>query len=202
VADLRLAFDLDDVVIDFTTGVLDSMYREFGVVIVKDEITTWDKNPMKLFPWHEYGYDHWFDWLKDRDWLWGLFPAIPGAIANIRAMRFDDGHYVECLTAKPVWAEPQVWKWLGRWRPAFQVVTIAGSGDSKAELSIADVLIDDRADNCFDWLDSDSERFAVLYDQPWNRDVRTGAPGQDRLVRASSMDEVREVVRQMEEVMS
>lgn len=161
----KVAVDLDDVTVDFFAGVIASMNREFGVSIDKETVTTWDDNVVKLFDWKTYGYRSWWDWMKDRDWLWSTFDAIPGAIGGIAALRAR-GYYVEALTSKPMWAEAQVWKWLGKWRPAFNQVTITSLEHPKHELSDADILVDDKPGNIDGWVKDG--RFGVLFRQPWN----------------------------------
>lgn len=193
--ELHVAVDLDDVTLDFFQGNIDSMYREFGVLLLKEDVTTWDDNPVKLFPWADYGYKGWWEWLQTRDWLWATFPAVPGAIGGIHALRAK-GHRVECLTAKPEWAEAQVWRWLGRWRPPFQTVTIADLNTPKHELSQADILIDDRPTSIVDWVDSAEDRLGIVFDQPWNRDMVLG----ERMVRAHTWADVLSTVALMEEV--
>jgi 5'(3')-deoxyribonucleotidase len=167
---LHIGIDLDDVVLDFFSGVIDSMYREFGVLLLKEDVTTWDDNEVKMFPWQDYGYKSWWDWMRERDWLWATFQAIPGAVAGVHALRAK-GHYVECLTSKPSWAEPQVWKWLGRWRPPFQQVTIVDLEHPKHSVSQADILVDDKPSNIEDWVASAEDRYGILYRQPWNDDM-------------------------------
>lgn len=189
---LQVAVDLDDVVVDFFAGVIDSMYREFGVYILKEDVTTWDDNPVKMFEWKDYGYASWWEWMQQREWLWATFPAVPGAIGGLTALRAA-GHRVECLTSKPQWAEHNVWKWLGRWRPAFQSVTIVGMDKSKSETSEADILVDDKPENIIDWVESDDDRLGIIFDQPWNRAVYG-----ERIVRAGSWHGVLETVELLE----
>ena len=167
---LSIAVDLDDVVLDFTNGVINSMYVEFGVVIDKDEITGWEGGPIKEFDWEYYGYTDWFDWLHDRDWLWSIFPAVPGALGGLRAL-VTMGFAVEIVTAKPEWADPQVARWFGKWRPKpLPRVTTTRMHEPKHEASDADVLVDDRASTILDWVRSDPDRYGILFDQPWNRE--------------------------------
>jgi 5'(3')-deoxyribonucleotidase len=194
---LHIAIDLDDVTIDFFQGVIDSMYREFGILLLKEDVLTWDDNNVKLFPWKDYGYKNWWDWMRQRDWLWATFSAIPGAIGGINALRAK-GHYLECLTSKPSWAEPQVWKWLGRWRPAFNQVTIVDLNHPKESMSQADILVDDKWDNIVNWVGSADDRLGILYSQPWNYDMPVSRT--ERIVRASTWHGVLETVALMEEV--
>jgi len=193
---LHVAVDLDDVVLDFFQGNIDAMYREFGVYLSKEDVTTWDDNVVKNFPWKDYGYKSWWEWLKQRDWLWATFPAVPGAIGGLNAMR-SKGHYVECVTSKPHWAEHNVWKWMGRWRPAFQSVTIVDLEHPKHEVSQADIIIDDKPETVANWVASADDRFGILFRQPWNDDA---VLPEERAVRAADWHQVLHVVDIFEEV--
>src|SRR5574342_867968 len=159
---MHLAIDLDDVVLDFCGGLRHSVMTEYGIE-VKD-FTKWEisevLNPI-------IGYS-WWKWLRQRDWLWPNFPAVPGAIGTLGRLR-RDGHYLECLTSKPEWAEFAVWKWLGKWRPPFNRVTIVGPEDRKALFTSAELLVDDRLENCLEFLEAD--RQAILFDRPHNQDA-------------------------------
>jgi len=194
---LRIAVDMDDVVCDFTSRYLASMEIEFGVTILKSDITTWDNNPMKVFPWKDYGFKSWWGWLEKRDWIWGLADAVPGALAGLQALRHD-GHYVEIVTSKPEWAEAQVWKWMGRWRPPVDAVIITDLESPKYLVSDADVLVDDKPDNVLGWAKSGKDRLAILFDQPWNQDMNTQE--QENTLRAYTWQDVVRIVRTAEEV--
>ena len=128
-------------------SVMETFQREYGARPEYDgqpwgaQATAFYKHPLLL----ESGYASWWDWLRDRDWLWSTFPAVEGAIGGIKRLRAA-GHYVECVTSKPEWAEFNVWKWLGKWRPAFNQVTIVNTGQSKLDFTDADVIVDDKLD--------------------------------------------------------
>jgi len=98
------------------------------------------------------------------------------------------GHYLECITSKPPWAEHNVYKWLGKWRPPFQRVTIVGQDDVKADFTDADLLIDDRVENCNGFRRED--RQAILFGRPHNAKVVRGAT----IWRAEGWPEVLEMV--------
>ena len=106
--------------------------------------------------------------MRDRSWIWAHFNAVDGAIGTIDRLR-REGHYLELVTSKPEWAEHNVYRWLGKWRPAFQRVTITGPEDVKADFTEADVLIDDKFENCRDFVKDG--RYALLFDRPHNRSV-------------------------------
>lgn len=120
VSNLRIGIDLDDVTVDFVGGLLRSYELEFGEHITVDEDGTWGPGMVKFMKGTDAlraaGYKSTWDWLRDREWLWATFPAIEGAIGGIATLRAQ-GHYVEAITSKPGWAEHNVWKWMGKWRP-------------------------------------------------------------------------------------
>lgn len=161
---MNVAVDLDDVVLEFFSGVIDAFYREFG------EVVPWDGDPWGkdavAFTTHPLllraGYKSWWDWLRARDWVWATFAAVPGAIGGIQTLR-EQGHYIECVTSKPDWAEHVVWKWLGRWRPPFNRVTITDSskGQLKSDFTKADIIVDDRASTCEEFVELGRE--AILF---------------------------------------
>lgn len=167
---MRLAVDMDDVVVEFVTSVASCFAKEYGIVVPPFEGGSWGQDVVE-FSTHplfkEAGYDDWWGWLRDRDWLWGsVFPAVDGAIGGIKRLR-EAGHYIEIVTSKPLWAEPQVWRWLGKWRPAVNQVTIVTFGQSKLGFTDADVIIDDKRSTCQEF--ADAGRYAIhfaRYDAP------------------------------------
>ncbi len=152
---MHIAVDLDDVILDFAGGIQRAIQTEYDTYVELDDWAV----AKKLDP--IIGYS-WWKWLRQRDWLWPNFPAIPGAIGGLSTLR-DDGHYLEIVTSKPEWAEYAVWKWLGKWRPPVQRVTIVdtNSGVFKSEVTDAELLIDDRNKNCQEFIDAG--RKAVLF---------------------------------------
>ena len=159
---LHIAVDLDDVVLDFVGGLIEAVKKEYGITIDPDSITDFNLRPV-LDPLLGR---NWWTWMQERNWLWSNFPAMDGAIGHLEMLRRDE-HYLELLTSKPKWAEYNVYRWLGKWRPPFQAVTIVGKDDVKAEHSPADILIDDKLENVMGF--ANDGRPALLYDRPHNR---------------------------------
>jgi len=171
----HLAIDLDDVILDFVdSGIIRCINREFDAgLIAERDITDWDLSKV-LDP---IVGGSWWDWWRKRDWLWAQCDAVPGAIGGLQKLR-DAGHYLEVVTSKPEWAEAQTWRWLGKWRPPVHQVTIIGMGESKADSTDADIIIDDKPENCFEFLEDG--RQAILFDRPHNRAAEL-RPGMDRV---------------------
>lgn len=195
---LHAAIDLDDVCLDLVGGVCGVIRKEYGVDLQPEAITDWNFDY-----WLEPILDQkWMKWMRRRDWLWSTFPAVPGAIGGIDTLR-RRGVYLELVTSKPEWAENQVWKWLGLWRPAFNRVTIVGPYERKVDFTDADVLVDDKPQNVQEFLEEG--RRAILFSRPhnmriWNLPLRPVHPtvenplAQPRVVRVTRADDWRSVV--------
>lgn len=184
---MHIAIDADDVVVDFIGGLLAAVKKEHDVEIKKEDIKEWNLHPV-LDP--VLGESFW-KWLRRREWLWANFPAVDGAIGAIDSLR-KDGHYLEMITSKPDWAEHNVWKFLGKWRPAFHRVTITKLEDKKADFTNADILIDDKPQNCIDFMESG--RPAILFYSGHNRFVEVP----DGMLRAKGWGQVLSIIKSME----
>jgi 5'(3')-deoxyribonucleotidase len=161
---LHIALDLDDVVLDFVAGILDTVNRDFGSNVQPEDVKSWD------FGQYIDGVigRPWFQWLEDHSWLWAQkFKPVPGAIGGIEKLR-RAGHYLEIVTAKPAWAEDATWEWLARYKPRVHRLTIVPVEHigNKHEVTEADVLVDDKWENCEAW--ANDGRQAVLYNRPHN----------------------------------
>ena len=170
----HIAIDMDDVLLDFVDGVCVSISRDYGVKVTSADITDWDMSKV-LNPL--VGED-WWDWMRRHVWLWGeKFKPTLGALGGVERLRAA-GHYLEVVASKPDWAEAQVWVWLGRYRPPVNRVTVIGMGEKKVDRTEADILIDDKPENCFQFVEDG--RQAILFDRPHNQTVEL-RPGMDRV---------------------
>ena len=181
---MRVAVDMDDVVLDFCGGLCASINLEYDTSFTTEDITQWDLAPL-FGPVLGRGP---MSWLRDRHWIWSTFKPVPGALGGIETLR-RGGHYLELLTSKPEWAEPAVWDWLRKWRPPFQRVTIVGPDDEKVTFSDSVILVDDKPGNLVEW-EKDPGRLGLLFDRPHNRSER-------RFIRVNNWAEV---VREVERV--
>jgi len=117
---LHIALDLDDVVLDFVAGILDTVNRDYDANVQPSEITDWNFGQFI----DEIIGKPWFEWLEEHAWLWGeKFKPVPGAIGGIEKLR-RAGHYIEIVTAKPEWAEDATWLWLAKYKPRVHRLTI------------------------------------------------------------------------------
>lgn len=186
---LHIAVDMDDVIVDFVGGLLEAIKTEYNIEIDPESITQWDLHPL-LDP--IIGYS-WWRWLRDREWLWANFPAMPGAIGNIEKLR-REGHYIEIITSKPEWAEHNVWKWLGKWRPAVNRVTIVKVDQPKHAFTNAVVLIDDKLENCQGF--TETGRYGILFRSYQNRDIYGTT---NRALHAESWNDIPDIIERIQE---
>lgn len=200
---MHIASDSDDVIVDFIGGVCGAVSRDFGVPVTSEDITSWDMgavlDPILGEPWWE--------WMRRHAWLWGeKFTPVPGALGALEQLR-RDGHWVEVITNKPDWAEAEVWKWYGRYKPPVQQVTVIpytqdGVARPKHDVTDAVLLIDDRPEACADWVASRADRTAFLFSQPHNYSAPTSAAQRHltgRVVRAADWHDVLRLVSVLEE---
>lgn len=154
----HIAIDMDDCVLDLTGGVRRIIKTEYG-----EDVTfpTWDMNAV-LKP---ILGEHWMNWMKRRDWLWSTLPAIDGAVGGIDTLH-KRGHWLELVTAKPDWARYSVWEWLGKWRLAFDQVTIVDKAEKKIIVSRAGTIVDDRPETVNQW--AAAGRRAILFSRDHN----------------------------------
>lgn len=176
-----VAVDMDDVCLDLTGGIRRVIKTEYGIDL--PPFDRWEIDgvlkPILGMPWMK--------WMRKRANLWSTFPAVEGAIGSLDLLRAD-GYYLELVTSKPDWAEASVFQWLGKWRPAFQRVTIVGPQDRKVDFTDAGLLIDDKPQNCIEFVEAG--RKAMLF--ACSHNLKT--PDDPRIQRVANWKEVREAL--------
>ena len=193
---MKWAIDLDDVTVDFVPGMLESYAIEFGEEYLALH-GTWGQEMVDFFAigtpkLNAAGYPDGWAWLRDRDWLWALFPAVDGAIGGISTLR-NWGHWVEGITSKPQWARHLVWKWCGKWRADFDQLTLINSldGQRKVDYTNADVIVDDKLSTCLEF--TQAGRQAILFGPSGFEDV----PKRRGLHIASDWNQVLDIAHQL-----
>ena len=131
----------------------------------------------------------WWAWLRERDWLWSHFDAVDGAIGWIDRLS-REGYWIEIVTSKPDWAIHQVYRWLGKWRPRVNQVTVVGAHDKKVDFTNAAILVDDKLENLLEFVDAG--RRGIMFSRPHNI---TGPALPKGIVRANSWQEVHDLIR-------
>lgn len=192
---MHIALDLDDVLLDYWTTVKKAFLRDFKSD--PGAATDWDKNGVK--DWHGWGtpaanvvpvvkdldgvlapfvgavYSDWWDWWEDvGPSEWRKAPAIAGALDGVANLH-EAGHRITIVTSKPEWAQAATLDWLATHEVPHAGVVFARRGESKADLSTADLLVDDRPRNVEEW--AATGRPAIMFGQPWNRDYTPDSGG-------------------------
>jgi len=161
---LWIAVDLDDVILDFAGQLRHAIEVEYDVTL--PEFNKWEISELM----NPVIGRSWWDWLRARPGIWAAAKPVRGALGSLGRLRLE-GHYLEILTSKPDWAELSTWLWIGKWHPPVQRVTIVNlKQERKVDVSDADLLIDDKPQNCIEW--AEDGRPALCFTQPYNRDLK------------------------------
>jgi 5'(3')-deoxyribonucleotidase len=163
--------------------------------------------------------DEWWDsWeaIKDKisrdDWKWLWSEGVANGLFRYGHMTthtrvalqelLDDGHTIGIATSRPANAVNDTIDWCSLY---FKDIPLTGIyiGPDKDQLA-GDILVDDKIENCQNWLNHgmvyQATRRSLLYDRPWNRDLRGLNPYRDGgVVRAEGWQEVVRWIREMEE---
>lgn len=198
---LSVAFDVDDVVLDFGGRVIETVNMEYGTELTLENVTSWNLNPL-LDP--ILGEDWWI-WWEEREWLWAKADAVPGAIGGLR-WAHQQGYWVELVTAKPDWARAGLSQWLGKWQPYFDRLTVGPARPPMFKPFFTDalVLVDDKPENCQDF--ADVGRYALLFERPHNIGYaparpwyNMGPPIAGELTRVQGWGHIKQALKAIEE---
>jgi len=160
----------------------------------------------------------WFSWnasdefttAADRKWIWsegvrlGLFRhghVWKGTILGIAALK-QSGHELVVVTHRPRTAIRDTINWLdhhfGAMEPyPWSGINILSNGEPKHSI-YAELLIDDKPENVIGWVDAGQSRKAIIFDQPWNREMNW----HPRILRAVGWASVVDAVTNIDNVRS
>lgn len=177
--------DMDSVLADLLTPWLDWINQWYGERLVPSDITGWDlARFVKNARAHEiYGYLNVCDF--------AALAPIPGAVEGITAL-FEAGHEITITTACQHGHRGKQ-KWLKKHLPWLDRRTHLFFGQAKYRIS-GDILIDDSPEQVLNW--TATGRPAIVFDQPWNREVVRSESGP--VVRARGWNGVIEAVSTIE----
>jgi phosphoglycolate phosphatase-like HAD superfamily hydrolase len=174
-----IAFDFDDVLIDFVGCFLKAVNTRFDLDMTRDDIETvdwdmqeWANRLLSRVTGRYFAGRCWLEWLTapGNIHFWEEADTVPGAL---EALRFLDeaGHKLEIVTNKSPEAAHVVWKWLHDNRAPIYAVHIL-QGFSKAEASQAEILVDDRPATIREWNASRPDRLGILFARSQNKEDR------------------------------
>ncbi len=179
--------DLDGPVFDFhrTYRYMIREYRGVEMPPVSEFWTHWNAQ-------EQYGHQ------GDHDWMWtegvkqGLFRyghMTTGARMGLQQLSVD-GHKLIIVTHRPEAAVTDTLDWVAL---MFKDIPLAGFNilsDGQPKSSVrADILIDDKPENCIEWRGTKREP-SILWDAPYNQEVAEAG-----VLRARTWKDVVEIVR-------
>lgn len=156
-----ILMDLDSVVVDLTTPWYAAYNAEYNDDLTVERVTGWDTHK---FVKPECGYCI-YDYLKAPGFYRHL-EMYPGALEGLREMsEFADIVIVTSAMSIPQ-ATVDKMEWVKEYLPFLNYKNIIVT--SRKDLVQGDIMVDDAPQNLADTL----ARHKVVYDQPWNQEVR------------------------------
>jgi len=179
---LRIAVDLDAVLGDLVTPILEKINPEYGLNLQYSDIDEWefcinDMNISKEIA----------KYLKNPQFVLNL-PVWPGALEAM--IHLSKQHHVTIATSRPKETENESFRWCAE-RFSFHKFQNF-NGNSKKSLE-ADILIDDYVRNIDDFVRFDEKnRKSILFQQPWNQkhDEIADLINKNKVICCKSWDEV------------
>ena len=157
---LVVGVDVDGVLANQIEGVLPWLNAQQGVLLEYKDVTAWDlpvgSTDIKAAIVTS---------LEDEEYVLNM-PVHANAAEAMR--RMATANVVNVVTARG----PQAAGWTQKWLERNGIVHdgLATFGDMEKSKHGADVLIDDYVGNCLEFLVNTKSGYAILVDQPWNRD--------------------------------
>lgn len=150
--------DVDGVVADLHTPWLKRYNEKSGDNLTVDKLTTWHVSEFVLPDWEQKV----FDILREPNLYEDVLPIL-FALDAIRTIQ--ESHRVVFTTSCVKGMADQKWDWLERWGflpKRYSHSNLVITADKS--LIAGDLIIDDSFEHCKAF-----ESFAILFDQPWNR---------------------------------
>ena len=161
---MRIAVDLDGVVVDFVAGWRAEYDRAFGKWIPDACLSNWDSIVTAT---HFESETVFFDWLRSLPGFWSKLAVLPGATAALETLA-QRGHDLAFVTQRPSEAEQETTAWLKRrFGDPFPVRFV----QTKWSLGY-DLYVDDSPYELL-MLSRQASAIAIRFVQPWNE----GWPG-------------------------
>ena len=191
---LRIAVDVDGVLADHVGAVLSRLKKEYpGFDRTRESMTHWDEElpslDTSLKPVIEQSE-------SDPAFVREMEP-IEGAVETMTALA-EQGHELVIVTARPEENLAATHDWLeDRGIPHNRKKSKSTNGRMKT-MADAAVLIDDFPGHVQDFANSD--RFGILFEQPWNKNHIADLIKSPRIFAAESWDKIPEIIGSLETI--
>jgi len=187
---MRIALDMDEVLADWVGGMLHEFNTTEGTSFTREQINMW-----KVEETLGYRSNYFVDMLMRDTQFYANLKPIPGAVSGVRSL-ISDGHDVLIVTSVPMSApialDGKV-HWLRRHIPEFSLQNFISA--KRKSLVEADVLVDDGDHNIIEWYRDRPNSRALVWDAPWNREVKSTSDG--RVIRVYSWKDVLRYIKQL-----
>lgn len=186
---MRIALDLDGVLADLHSVLLETFSKFANRRITADMITRWDIAD-SFKPGLTSSYSNaWDDYEPERITPYELD-------AGLSVGRIREAAQVDIVTAHAESSRRSIERWLSLNRIPHDNLVLAGKGNGVHKLSLAgnyDVFIDDNPNLA---ANAPSNILVLLYSQPWNQRVRELEANRN-VIRIQSLREVPELLSQL-----
>lgn len=159
---IRIALDVDGVLADTMRSWLSLCNSRFSMNLTYDQIDKWNF-------WRDKGMEESdMETLFNQAWEdWEKMPSTEDNLSKKVELLHQFGD-VDIVTARNSMTITNVTKWLDKQKIKRDRIVVVEPDQTKGHLDY-DVFIDDSPLNLLDI--ADRGKFALCYDQPWNRDV-------------------------------
>jgi 5'(3')-deoxyribonucleotidase len=160
---IRIAVDMDGVLVEQVVPVLDKLKQEMGVNLCKCDITSWE------YPIDGTNIKIEIEKAERKEDFVRQMPAIEGSTEALRVLSAHNEIVV--ATSREPCIDPWSREWLDKHDiPYKQFVNTRAKGKTLLDV---DLLIDDYIGNIEEFIRNGStNRQAILFAQPWNQDTR------------------------------
>jgi len=160
---IQVAVDMDGVLVEQVTPVLEKLRQEKKIEIQKSMVTDWE------YPINETNIKIEIEKAEQQEEFVKKMPPIEGAIDGIRIL--SKKYKIVIATSRELITDGWSKNWLENNKICYEMfVNTRSAGKTLAGI---DILIDDYIGNIEQFIKNGNEnRRAILFAQPWNQDVR------------------------------
>lgn len=157
---LRIALDIDGVIVDYAAVMLPMLSRVCNRTVAYEDISHWDvSRALDIDPQVMEGV---WEVLLSGDSLLDA-PPVEGAIEGLESLR---GHEVWLVTGRPAAMQQTTLAWLERHGARYDNIVFGRQGDKQEVVRGFDLFVEDFAEEACTVAGAGVH--TLLYDRPWN----------------------------------